>query len=86
MRAIGHGIRHDIGKDDALRIAREAPVSAAVGGAPVSYQINDANSPPIAGRLVAQDPQRVSIQLENPLVGAVVVHLPTTGGRLHRLD
>ncbi|WP_338822018.1 hypothetical protein WDM22_36350 [Bradyrhizobium septentrionale] len=52
----------------------------------MSYQINDANSPPIAGRLVAQDPQRVSIQLENPLVGAVVVHLPTTGGRLHRLD
>ncbi|WP_338691944.1 MULTISPECIES: glutathione S-transferase family protein [unclassified Bradyrhizobium] len=86
MRAIGHGIRHDIGKDDALRVAREAPVSAAVGGARVSYQINDANSPPIAGRLVAEDPQRVSILLENPFAGTVVVHLPTTGGRLHRLD
>ena len=86
MRAIGHGVRHDIGKDDALRVAREAPISAAVGGARVSYQINDANSSPITGRLVAEDAQRVSILLENPTVGTVVVHLPATGGRLHRLD
>jgi len=86
MRAIGHGTRHDIGKDEALAIAREAPIPAAVGGARVSYQINDANSSPIAGRLVAKDPLRVSILLENPLVGTIVIHLPTTGGRLHLLD
>lgn len=86
MRAIGHGTRRDIGRDDALTIARETPISAAVGGPRVSYQINDANSSPVTGRLIAKDPQRVSIVREDPIAGTVVIHLPTTGGRLHLLD
>jgi len=86
MRAIGHGHRSDIGRDEALAIARAASASTPVGGTRVSYAINDANSPAIEGRLVAEDRKRVSILLENPQINTVVVHLPVTGGRLHRLD
>jgi glutathione S-transferase len=86
MRAIGHGRRSEIGRDQALAIARDATAPAVAGGARVSYRINDATSSPIEGRLVAEDRRRVSIRLENPRIDAVVVHLPVTGGRLHRLD
>jgi hypothetical protein len=85
MQAIGHGIRSEIGKDEALAIAREAAVPAVIDGARVSYKINDANSSPVEGRLVAEDKRRVSILLENPRIDAVVVHLPATGGQLRRL-
>jgi glutathione S-transferase len=86
MRAIGHGMRGEIDRDEALSIARDTPVSADVIGARVSYRINDANSSPIEGRLVGKDHRRVSILLENPRIGAVVVHVPVTGGRLDHLD
>jgi glutathione S-transferase len=86
MWAIGHGIRGDIDRDQALSIARATPVSVDVTGARVSYRINDANSSPIEGRLVGKVRGRVSILIENPQVGAVVVHVPATGGRLNHLD
>ena len=86
MRAIGHGQRGQISRDEALAIARETPVAAQTIGARVSYGINDANSPAIEGRLVGETRRRVSILLEGPRIGAVVVHVPATGGRLNHLD
>jgi glutathione S-transferase len=84
MQALGHGKRGRIGRDEALAIARDTPVDVQAG-ARVSYQINDANSSPIEGRLVEETRRRISILLENPRIGAVVVHVPATGGRLNRL-
>lgn len=86
MRAMGHGERGQISRDEALAIARETSVAAVAAGPRVSYRINDANSPAIEGRLVGETRRRVSILLENPRIGAVVVHVPATGGRLNHLD
>lgn len=87
VKAIGHGTRRDIGREDAIAIAASAepahgaidPADAALAGKAVTVSATDYGRDPIAGTLVGSSPHHVSIRREDARAGAVVIHLPRLG-------
>jgi glutathione S-transferase len=90
MRAIGHGTRSEMTGADALAAARAAepgpppphdradPLGLSPGD-PVTVAADDYGRDPIAGWLVALNPERVTIAREAAEVGRVHVHFPRIG-------
>jgi glutathione S-transferase len=90
MAGLGHGERREMSGADALEAARTAEPGPApphdpadpLGlspGDPVSVAAADYGRDPIAGRLVAINPQRVTIARESAGLGRLHVHFPRVG-------
>jgi glutathione S-transferase len=90
VRDVGHGDRRDLGRDEALAIARAATSSTAPGvdeGEPNGWKVGDRvvvmaddyGRDPIAGELVSASAQHVAIRRHDERVGDVVVHFPRAG-------
>lgn len=90
VRAIGHGDRQEMSRDEALAIAKAATSTTKEQADPhepnglkpgdkVSVMADDYGRDPITGTLVASDAQSVAIKREAPEVGEVVVHFPRAG-------
>ncbi len=90
VKAIGHGTRHDISREDALDIAKAATSiekAATDAGEPnglksgdrVTVMADDYGRDPIAGELVSSSAQHIALKRTDPRVGDVVVHFPRAG-------
>jgi len=87
VKAIGHGERSAMNREDALDIARTsepitgtvAPRDAELEGKRVTVAADDYGRDAVAGVLVGSSEQHVSISREDPRVGEVVVHFPRIG-------
>lgn len=87
VRAIGHGQRRAMSREDAIAIAAEAtpepgqvsPEDAALAAREITVSATDYGRDPITGTLVGSSPHHVAIRREDPRVGTVVVHLPRIG-------
>ncbi len=90
VKAIGHGTRHDISREDALDIAKAATSiekTATDAGEPnglksgdrVTVMADDYGRDPIAGELVSSSAQHIALKRADPRVGEVVVHFPRAG-------
>ncbi len=90
IQDIGHGDRKELGREEALDIARDTTSiesSAADPGEPnglkpgdqVSVMADDYGRDPITGELVSSSAQHVAIKRSDPRVGDVVVHFPRAG-------
>ncbi len=90
VKAIGHGTRHEIGREAALDIARAATSTEkpqADAGEPnglkpgdrVNVMADDYGRDPVAGELVSSSAQHIAIRRSDPRVGEVVVHFPRAG-------
>lgn len=90
VKAIGHGTRHDISREDALDIAKAATSTektATDAGEPnglksgdrVTVMADDYGRDPIAGELVSSSAQHIALKRTDPRVGDVVVHFPRAG-------
>jgi hypothetical protein len=90
VAAIGHGQRSEMRPAKALDVARAAepapytehdsrdPLGIAPGDA-VQVVADDYGRDPIAGRLVAANPERVVIAREDPSLGRLHNHFPRAG-------
>jgi glutathione S-transferase len=90
MKAIGHGSRREMTGAEALEVARASepgrapphdgadPLGLSPGDS-VSVAADDYGRDPIVGRLVALNPERVTIAREAAEVGRVHVHFPRIG-------
>jgi len=90
VKAIGHGTRHDISREDALDIAKAATSlekTATDAGEPnglkagdrVTVMADDYGRDPIAGELVSSSAQHIALKRSDPRIGEVVVHFPRAG-------
>ncbi|HUD53300.1 glutathione S-transferase family protein [Parvibaculum sp.] len=90
VKAIGHGTRHDISREDALDIAKAATSierTATDAGEPnglksgdrVTVMADDYGRDPIVGELVSSSAQHIALKRTDPRVGEVVVHFPRAG-------
>lgn len=90
VEAIGHGARSEISGAEALAIAKAAEpgdftahdaadVSGLAPGASVVVMADDYGRDPIAGALVAVNPERIVIAREDPDLGRLHVHFPRAG-------
>jgi glutathione S-transferase len=90
VKAIGHGKRHEIGREDAIAIARAASsivVEATDPGEPnglkagdrVRVQADDYGRDPVEGVLVSSSAQHIAVRRTDPRAGELVVHLPRAG-------
>ncbi len=87
VRAIGHGERSTLSREDALDIARTsdplagtvAPRDAELEGRRVTVAADDYGRDGINGILVGSSEHHVAIAREDPRVGQVVVHFPRIG-------
>lgn len=90
VKAIGHGTRHDISREDALDIAKAASsierVATDAGepnglkaGDRVTVMADDYGRDPIVGELVSSSAQHIALKRADPRVGEVVVHFPRAG-------
>jgi glutathione S-transferase len=90
IRAIGHGQRQEMTPAEALEIARASEPAAydkhdasdplgLAPGAAVQVMADDYGRDPIAGRLVAANPERIVVAREDPKLGRLHVHLPRAG-------
>lgn len=91
VRALGHGIRHDMSPADAIRIAREtiavAPSLPQMAGFPefgsrVEFCYNDANTPPLDATLVSASAQELVLRPANPAQDKMLIHLPWSCGQI----
>ena len=91
VAAIGHGVRHEIERADALAIAaRSAPVPALPStgnqgpwpGEKVRFAPWAPSGQIIEGKLISARPRRVSIRRLTQALGETVVHLPRNAGSL----
>lgn len=87
VKAIGHGERSAMSREDALDIARTtepmvgtvAPRDAELEGKRVTVAADDYGRDAINGVLVGSSEHHVSISREDPQTGQVVVHFPRIG-------
>lgn len=90
VKGLGHGTRHEMSREDALDIARDASSTTAdradpdepnglAPGMAVQVMADDYGRDPIAGTLVASSADEIAIRREDPRVGEVVVHFPRAG-------
>ena len=87
VRAIGHGQRSAVTRDEALRIAREAnpipaancPNADALIGQQVTVAADDYGRDPVRGTLVGATEYQVSVLRTDPELGDVAVHFPRIG-------
>lgn len=87
VKAIGHGERSAMSREDAIDIARTsapvagtvAPRDAALEGKPVTVAADDYGRDAVKGVLVGSSEHHVSISREDPEAGKVVVHFPRIG-------
>jgi len=90
VKAIGHGTRHEISREDALDIAQAASSTEQVsrdagepnGIAPgdrVTVMADDYGRDPVVGEVVSSSTQHIAIRRKDLRVGEVVVHFPRTG-------
>lgn len=90
VRAIGHGQRGEMSRDDALDIARDATSTEAPcadpgepngrkPGDPVTVMADDYGREPVSGELVSSSAQHIAIRRHDPRVGDVTVHFPRAG-------
>jgi hypothetical protein len=90
MAAIGHGTRTEITGQDALDIARDSEPALAPAhdeadplglepGAAVTVMADDYGRDPIAGALVAANPERIVISREAEGLGRLNLHFPRAG-------
>jgi glutathione S-transferase len=90
VKAIGHGTRHEMSRNEALDIALHAvspelthrdphEPNGIQPGDKVTVMADDYGRDPIQGELVSSSAQHVAIRRSDPRVGDVVVHFPRTG-------
>lgn len=90
VRALGHGIRHEMSREEALETARNAspatPVYTDPGepnglkpGMAVQVMADDYGRDPVTGVLVASSAEEIAIRRKDERVGEVVVHFPRAG-------
>ncbi|WP_339691450.1 glutathione S-transferase family protein [uncultured Parasphingorhabdus sp.] len=87
VRAIGHGERSAVSREDALDIARTsepvpgtvAPRDAELEGKRVTVAADDYGRDAVTGLLVGSSEHHVSISREDPRAGQVFVHFPRIG-------
>lgn len=90
VKAIGHGTRHEITREDALDIAKAATSTEKVqtdpnepnaikAGDRVTVMADDYGRDPITGEVVSSSAQHIAIKRSDPRVGDVVVHFPRVG-------
>lgn len=88
MEALGHGVREEIGPEEAFETARAAkprplPESASDAdprlGRRVSVAPSDYGTVPVTGTLVAATPSRYVVARETDRFGTVHVHFPRKG-------
>ncbi|HLI67512.1 MAG TPA: glutathione S-transferase family protein [Caulobacteraceae bacterium] len=90
VRAIGHGQRSEMTPAEALEVARAAEPAAYTDhdaheplglkpGQDVMVMADDYGREPIAGLLVAANPERVVIARQDPALGRLQVHFPRAG-------
>jgi glutathione S-transferase len=90
IQDLGHGDRKELGRDEALDIAKattskETPAAdpgepnGLTPGDQVNVMADDYGRDPIAGELVSSSAQHVAIKRNDPRVGDVVVHFPRAG-------
>lgn len=87
VKAIGHGQRSAVSREDALDIARTTePMTGTVArrdtaleGRPVTVAADDYGRDAVEGVLVGSSEHHVSIRREDPRAGQVVVHFPRIG-------
>jgi len=90
IRAIGHGNRKEMDREEALEIARESTSIETPGidpgepngrkpGDAVTVMADDYGRDPIAGELVSSSAQHIAIKRSDPRVGDVTVHFPRAG-------
>ena len=93
VRAIGHGVRHEMTPAEALKIAAAASPAAVafvddgsdftIGDA-ISVQADDYGRDPIEGALVGLSPDRITVARDDPALGRLHVHFPRAGYVLAR--
>lgn len=86
VRSIGHGERSEVGRDEALRIAKEAnPLPVAMPpsdewiGKQVTIGADDYGRDPVSGTLVGASEYQLSVLSKGSDLGEVVVHMPRIG-------
>ena len=87
VRAIGHGERSQVSRENALDVARKseplmasvAPQDADLEGMQVTVAADDYGRDPVHGVLVGSSDHHVSVRRDDPLAGQVVVHFPRIG-------
>ena len=95
VKEIGHGTRHEIGREEALDIAKAATTivePTADPGEPnglkpgdqVHVFADDYGRDPVAGELVSSSAQHIAIKRSDERVGEVVVHFPRAGFLVNR--
>ena len=93
MQAIGHGQPSPMQAQEALDVARAAPVNATASIADdawpslavdtaVTVTPQDYGAVPVAGKLLRLTHEEIAILREDPQVGAVAVHFPRIGYRV----
>jgi len=96
VAAVGHGRRTEIAPAEALAIARAAkplPGAGVRAGEPNGLEVgervtvvpDDYGFDPVAGELVAADPNEIAVRRASPETGEVVAHFPRAGFRVQRL-
>ena len=90
VKALGHGTRHEIARNEALDIAKAAssienphsdknePNGLEVG-AKVTVMADDYGRDPIQGELVSSSAQHIAIKRSHERIGEVVLHFPRMG-------
>ena len=86
VRAIGHGQRTEVSRDEALKSAREADPALAGAtskddmiGKRVTIAADDYGRDPLSGTLVAATEHQLSIVPKDAGLGKIVVHVPRIG-------
>jgi len=90
VKAVGHGMRHEMGRVEAIAIAKAAASTEKPHTDPnepnglktgdrVTVMADDYGRDPIAGELVSSSAQHIAIKRNDPRVGDVVVHFPRVG-------
>jgi glutathione S-transferase len=90
VAAIGHGVRHELTREAALDIARDATSTAEPSldtlepnglkpGDQVSVAADDYGRDPVMGVIVSSSTQQIAIRRHDARVGEVVVHFPRAG-------
>ncbi|MDO8288111.1 MAG: glutathione S-transferase family protein [Parvibaculum sp.] len=90
VKAIGHGTRHEMSREEALDIAKAATSTekphtdpnepnGLKSGQRVTVMADDYGRDPIVGELVSSSAQHVAIKRTDERVGEVTVHFPRVG-------
>jgi len=90
IQEIGHGDRKEMGREEALDIARDTASTEKVSADPnepnglkpgdqIMVMADDYGRDPVAGELVSSSAQHVALKRNDPRVGDVTVHFPRAG-------